>query len=62
MNVLSMYALLGAYSDEGAEWADELCQVLSSNVTYACAARPLMRIAILLHKVSCVRIDFQYDR
>ena len=36
MNVLSMYALLGAYSDEGAEWADELCQVLSSNVTYAC--------------------------
>lgn len=36
MNVLSMYALLGAYSDGGAEWADELCQVLSSNVTYAC--------------------------
>ncbi len=35
MNVLSMYALLGAYSDEGAEWADD-CQVLSSNVTYAC--------------------------
>ncbi len=36
MNVLSMYALLGAYSDEGAEWADELCQVLSGNVAYAC--------------------------
>ncbi len=36
MNVLSMYALLGAYSDEGAEWADELCQVLGRNVTYAC--------------------------
>jgi len=36
MNVLSMYALIGAYSDEGAEWADELCQVLSRNVTYAC--------------------------
>ena len=36
MNVLSMYALLGAYSEEGAEWADELCQVLSGNVTYAC--------------------------
>ena len=36
MNVLSMYALLGDYSDEGAEWADELCQVLSRNVTYAC--------------------------
>lgn len=36
MNVLSMYALLGAYSEEGEEWADELCQVLGSNVTYAC--------------------------
>lgn len=36
MNVLSMYALLGAYSDEGAEWVDELCQVLGRNVTYAC--------------------------
>lgn len=36
MNVLSMYALLGAYSDEGAAWADELCQVLSDNVNYAC--------------------------
>lgn len=36
MNVLSMYALLGAYSEEGAEWADELRQVLSRNVDYAC--------------------------
>ena len=36
MNVLSMYALLGAYSGEGAEWTDELCQVLSENVAYAC--------------------------
>lgn len=36
MNVLSMYALLGAYGDEGAAWADELCQVLSDNVNYAC--------------------------
>ncbi len=36
MNVLSMYALLGAYSEEGEEWADELCQVLGRNVTYAC--------------------------
>ena len=36
MNVLSMYALMGAYSPEGREWADELCQVLSGNVSEAC--------------------------
>lgn len=36
INVLSMYALLGAYSEEGDEWTDELCQVLSENVAYAC--------------------------
>lgn len=34
-NVLSMHALIGAYSEEGAAWADELCQVLSENATYA---------------------------
>ena len=36
MNVLSMYALIGAYKDEGYEWVDELCQTLSQNVDYAC--------------------------
>ena len=36
MNVLSMYALIGAYSEEGAAWTDELCSVLSGNVDYAC--------------------------
>lgn len=36
MNVLSMHALIGAYKPEGQEWADELCQVLSDNVTFAC--------------------------
>ncbi len=36
MNVLSMYALLGAYTPEGAAWADELCRVLTENVDYAC--------------------------
>jgi len=36
MNMLSMYALIGAYSDEGMEWTDELCQVLTGNVNYAC--------------------------
>ena len=35
MNVLSMHALLGAYSPEGREWVDELRQVLSGNVSYA---------------------------
>ena len=36
MNMLSMYALIGAYKDEGYEWVDELNQVLSENVDYAC--------------------------
>lgn len=36
MNVLSMHALVGAYKPEGYEWVDELCQVLSENVNYAC--------------------------
>ncbi|MCI5596579.1 MAG: aminotransferase class I/II-fold pyridoxal phosphate-dependent enzyme [Lachnospiraceae bacterium] len=36
MNVLSMHALIGAYKPEGQEWVDELCQVLSENVNYAC--------------------------
>lgn len=36
MNVLSMYALLGAYSDEGSAWLAELREVLGGNVTLAC--------------------------
>lgn len=36
MNVLSMHALIGAYKPEGQEWTDELCQVLSQNINYAC--------------------------
>ena len=36
MNVLSMHALIGAYRPEGAAWVDELCQVLSGNVNFAC--------------------------
>lgn len=35
MNVLSMYALIGAYKQDGHQWADELCEVLSENVNYA---------------------------
>ena len=36
MNVLSMYALIGAYKEEGYEWLAELKQVLSGNVSFAC--------------------------
>lgn len=36
MNVLSMHALIGAYSPEGQEWLEELRIVLTGNVDYAC--------------------------
>ena len=36
MNVLSMHALVGAYKPEGYEWLDELRQVLTGNVEFAC--------------------------
>ena len=36
MNVMSMYALLGAYEPEGYAWAEELCQVITDNVDFAC--------------------------
>ena len=36
MNVLSMHALIGAYKPEGYEWCDELCEVITENVDYAC--------------------------
>lgn len=35
MNVLSMHALAGAYSQDGQEWLDELKQVLTDNADYA---------------------------
>ncbi len=35
INVLSMHALIGAYSKEGYVWVDELCDVLTQNVKYA---------------------------
>mgnify|MGYP002599808996 FL=1 len=34
-NVLSISALMGAYTKEGAEWVDELREVLTQNVDYA---------------------------
>ncbi|MCF0228762.1 MAG: aminotransferase class I/II-fold pyridoxal phosphate-dependent enzyme [Parasporobacterium sp.] len=37
MNLLSMYALIGAYKPEGYEWVDELCQVLTGNIDYGCS-------------------------
>ena len=36
MNVLSMHALIGAYRPEGYQWVDELQQVLTGNVDFAC--------------------------
>ena len=36
MNVLSMYALIGAYKPEGHEWLEELRSVLDENITFAC--------------------------
>lgn len=34
-NLLSMYALIGAYKDEGSEWLGELKEVLEENTDYA---------------------------
>ena len=36
VHVLSMHALMGAYSEAGARWVDELNQVLTQNVNYVC--------------------------
>ena len=36
MNVLSMHALIAAYGPEGRDWVDELRQVLTGNVDFAC--------------------------
>lgn len=38
MSVLTMYALLGAYSDEGAAWVDGLLEVLQENTDLALRA------------------------
>lgn len=35
MNVMSMHALIGAYSEEGADWVEELKEVLRDNCKYA---------------------------
>ena len=38
MNVLSMHALMGAYSEEGRVWTDEMISVIDANLKYACTA------------------------
>lgn len=35
VNLLSMYALIGAYKDEGYEWLDEMREVIDGNISYA---------------------------
>ena len=60
MNVLSMHALIAAYSEAGMAWTDELCGVLSKNMRYAydfvtghfpgvTAGRPEGTYMLLLH-------------
>lgn len=36
MNVLSMYALIGAYQPQGVEWLQQLRAVIQKNMDYAC--------------------------
>jgi len=36
LNVLSMYGAIGAFTDEGGVWVDELCQVLKGNADLFC--------------------------
>ena len=36
MNILSMHALMAAYSPEGEQWVEELCQTLAGNIDFAC--------------------------
>lgn len=35
-NVLSMHALIGAFSQEGKNWLDELKEIIDENIDYAC--------------------------
>lgn len=36
LNVLSMHALIGAYSEEGADWLSQLLQVIQGNINLVC--------------------------
>ena len=35
MNVVCMHAVIGAYTSDGRQWVDELCQTLSDTIRYA---------------------------
>lgn len=37
MNVLSMHALMGAYTEEGMAWTDQLCSIINDNIDIACS-------------------------
>lgn len=41
MNVLSMHALIGAYTTDGREWLAELKKVLETNINYALDFLPI---------------------
>lgn len=36
LNVLTMHAMIAGFSPEGAEWVDEMCQTIETNMNYAC--------------------------
>lgn len=36
INLLSMYALIGAYNESGREWVEEMKKTIKNNVDYAC--------------------------
>ena len=55
MNVLSMHALVGGYSPEGQAWLDELREVLSGNVNFACSY-----IADRFEGVTCTKPEGTY--
>ena len=48
LNVLSMHALIGAYSEEGADWLKALKEVIGENVSYVCdfVAKELPGVAV----------------
>ena len=35
-NLLTCYAMMGAYTEEGAQWVDEMCRVINDNMDYTC--------------------------
>ncbi|MGI5977654.1 MAG: MalY/PatB family protein [Candidatus Limivicinus sp.] len=54
-NILSMHALIGAFSPEGEEWADEMLHVIDGNIGYA-----MKFIEDNFEGVSCMRPQGTY--